>query len=263
MPFSNHATDETGCTKALEVDGKNILNKWGLEFSDGTFFFQHGKAGSAKSIVVEELNRSRDQTSGVLHVALEHSAYQIHFDEHYSSNVITRNYRIECIEEGSLLDFAISQGFPKESFSHALIAEKKIPFDNLERNHQFETNQVILSGNRFDLRFSFEAEFGFLQFVPVMYVRTSNRNGWVVHARLFPKNPTQKTILLCRPSWTGKIPFSGLLSSIRFLTDYLWYAGEKPELVNRKTLGFSSFGLVKVPKGSVIRLSQTIELTEK
>ncbi|QQR93143.1 MAG: hypothetical protein IPJ89_02810 [Candidatus Iainarchaeum archaeon] len=260
--FTNHTTDNEGYLKTLDVDGTNILTKWGIEFSDSEKQFIHGqKAGANHHVESSKIEKNRTRTT--LMVDLKRSRIRLEIDEHFSPDKIERKFMITPLEDTNLIDIAISQAFIRETFTHAKINGNIIGFDGMERNHQFESKKAILVGKSFDLEVELKVQANNSGLAPVVYCRTGKRFGWSIHTRLFPKEITKKVIIWCNKHWNRSIPLSNFFSSIRPVVDYLWYVGERPDRVERRTFGFASFGMAHAPKNETIVLTQCLTLVQK
>lgn len=263
MPtFTSHSTDDEGYLKSLCVDGKNILTKWGIEFSDGDrFFIQNQKSHAPYE--VESVALEKNHTRATLLVHLTKSTLRILVDETFTPTKITRKYTITPLQDTHFMDISISQAFEKKVFEHVEMNGLVLPFDGIERNHQFEVNHALLVGKDFDIEVHFDSPHNRTGLTPTIYARSGARFGWAIHSRLFPKQIAKKAIMWCNAAWNKRIPFSDLLSKIDPLVDYLWYVGEKPQLSTRRTYGFASFGLALAPKNTPIELVQTLTLKSK
>lgn len=260
--FTSHSTDNEGYLKTLCVDEKNILTKWGIEFSDGDrFFIQNQKSHAPHE--VESVKIEKNHTRATLLVHLSQSTLRIEIDEVFSAKKITRSYVITPLQDTHFMDISISQAFEKKVFDHVEMNGLVLPFDGIERNHQFEVNHARFVGKDFDIDVDFEIQSNRTGLMPTIYARSSPQFGWVVHSRLFPREIAKKAIMWCNAAWNKRVPFSDLLSKINPLVNYLWYVGEKPQLASRRTFGFASFGLALAPKDLPIRMTQTLTLKSK
>ena len=262
LKFGAREADDKGYTHSLEVAGKNILTKWGVEFSDGDSYFIQGlKSISTNKII--ELHQTKNKTNIVIEVQLSKSKIHIQGEEVFEPTRITRTYIFTPDKDTHFMDISISQAFDEKVLSHFEIDGKTFEFDNGERNHQYETDNARLIGKEFDIEIAFESNTKDTGFTQVVYGRASSKKGWVVHTRLFPKEIVKKAIMWCNNMWNKRVPFSDALSKIAPLVDYLWYAGEKPSLAKRKTYGFVSYGLALAKKNVPIRMTQTMTLKPK
>lgn len=260
MPrFGSHATDENGYTRSLFVGEHNILTKWGIEFNDGDCIFIQDQKHHA-TYTINELIRTNDKTYADIRVKLSQSDVHVKLYESFSRSKVTREYILTPQQDTYFMDISISQAFKQKFFTSAEMNEKKMYFDGVERNHQFITNYTLLRGKEFDLRITFESNNVQDEFIKTIYMRPSPKYGWVIHSRLLAQNAVKKAIMWCNPSWNKRIPGSDFFSLFRPLVDYLWYVGENPQMVSRKTLGFASFGLGKMPAGKEIILREIITI---
>jgi hypothetical protein len=243
--------------------GKNeILAKWGVEFSDANGFFIHGQEGNAPMQILS-LVKSEKENRVEMMVHLKTTDMRISIHERFFPKKIIRKYVLIPSRDTHMQDISISQGFVKNVFSTMEIGNETIAFTGKERNHQFHETKAWLRGKEFDLRIEYESTYSGTGFSPMIYGRTSPKDGWVVHARLFPKTIAKKAIVWCNPAWNKKIPFSDWLVHIKPFVDYLWNVGEHPEKAHIWTGGLIAYGLAKVNKGIPITFTETITLVPK
>ncbi|MFH0970354.1 MAG: hypothetical protein V1776_02750 [Candidatus Diapherotrites archaeon] len=262
VSFDSHRVDERGYTTSLKVGKQEILAKWGIEFSDGNGFFIHGKEGNAPMSLLS-LSTNEKETQGEMVVHLKTTDLRISMHEKFFPKKIVREYVFIPSHDTFMQDISISQGFVKGIFSSMKIGSETITFTGKERNHQFNETKVILNGKEFDLRIEYESSHSGTGFSPMIYGRTSPKDGWVVHARLFPKVASKKVIVWCNPLWNKKIPFSDILVHIKPLVDYLWNIGELPERAHIRMGGLTAYGLAEVKKDIPISFTETITLIPK
>lgn len=262
LAFTSHSTDKEGYLKSLCVNGKNILTKWGIEFSDGDrFFIQNQQSHAPHEIISTTIEKNRTRSTLLVH--LSKSTLRIEVDETFSPKKIIRRYTIFPLQDTHFMDISISQAFERNAFEHVEMNGLVLPFDGIERNHQFEVNHARLVGKEFDVEIDFDIPHNRTGLIPTIYSRSGNRFGWAIHSRLFPKSIAKKAIMWCNAAWNKRVPFSDVLSKIDPLVNYLWYVGEKPELAKRRTFGFASFGLALAPKNTPIEMVQTLTLKPK
>ncbi len=262
VSFDSHHVDERGYVNSLKVGKKEILAKWGVEFSDGNGFFIHGQEGNAPMELLSlSTNEKENRVEMMVHLKTTDMRISVH--ERFFPQKIIREYVLIPSRDTFMQDISISQGFVKDVFSTMKIGDETITFTGKERNHQFHETKALLHGKEFDLLIEYESSHPGTGFSPMIYGRTSPKNGWVVHARLFPKTISKKAIVWCNPAWNKKIPFSDLLVHIKPLVDYLWNVGEHPEKAHIWTGGLIAYGLAKVKKDIPITFTETITLVPK
>lgn len=260
--FDSHRVDERGYTTSLRVNRKEILAKWGVEFSDGNGFFIHGQEGNAPmQLLSRTTNEKETRVEMVVHLKTTDMRISVH--ERFFPKKIIREYVLIPSKDTFMQDISISQGFVKGVFSSMTIGGESITFTGKERNHQFNETKAVLHGDEFDLHIGYESSHPGTGFSPMIYGRTSPTNGWVVHARLFPKTISRKAIVWCNPAWNKKIPFSDVLVHIKPLVDFLWNVGEHPEKAHIWTGGLIAYGLARVKKDIPITFTETLSLVSK
>lgn len=248
---------KNGFIDSLKIRKKNIILPWGIETSDSSGFFTLNEKGCREKIISKEIVKKNNQISGEVTIKLPHSLWALSIKESFKKNEIIRLNKLTCLENSEFNDFVSRFRIKKEFVESVDIAGKKLFHNSSNIYHQYPVKKVILnliSGEKIILKIiSYKT---IKDLIPVMYARDSG-NEWVIHARLFPKNPKIKQIKILRTWYNKAIPqwMSNVLLKIKPFHNFLWYRGER-----RGYFPIGAYGLVKGNKGDVLELVTSLKI---
>jgi len=246
-----------GYVEKIYLGRNNIILPWGIETSDSKGFFTLNKKGCREKIIKEEIKKNNDSILGFIKAELPNSKWRININEKYFKKKILRKNKLTCLSNCEFNDFVSRFRFKKEFIKSVEISGKKLFHKNSNIYYQFPVKEVIINlVNGQKLKIKINSVKTIEGLVPVMYVRDS-LNEWVIHARLFPKNPKIKQIKILRSWYNKAIPqgISNLLLSIKPIYNFLWYRGER-----KGYFPIGAYGLVKGKRGDVLELETEVRL---
>lgn len=240
-----------GYIKELNINNQNIILPWGVETSDSSGFFTLNEEGCRQKIVKKDSRISKNSISIIIEARLPHSHWELNIDESIRDKSITRINRLTCLEDCQFNDFVSRFRFKKEFVKSIEIANKKLIHKDSNIYNQYPVKKVVVnlvSGKKIEIKIKSYKTIQGLE--PVIYARDSG-NEWVIHARLFPKDPKIKQIKILRQWYNRAIPqwISNILLKIKPIYNFLWYRGER-----KGYFPIGAYGLVKGKKGDILEL---------
>ena len=252
----------------LKYDGVNIIEPWGIETADtNSFFSLQDWFGYRYSVLNSEKRVSDMEYYQRQTVKMKDGLWKIETCDQFTGNhTMERMAKIECLEDSVFMDFVIRFRFKKELFQYAKIADKIITFNGTDKYYQFPVDEAFLVNDSYVVRISIlDSETAKNAFTPVIYVRDSNYDGWVVHVRLIPKRNDFEVIKLCNALCGTRALPNVLSRRILQLPEWrkkLLYAGEKKVHLGKimRKINPNAFIMVRLHKGEVLKLQAKFEI---
>lgn len=253
----------------LTFKNKNIILPWGIETADMDSFFSLEKGiGYRYEEGYFKEDFSRKQYHYETEIKMKFGHWKLEGTEHIENDSqIVREATLTCLEDTWLMDFVMRFRFPREQFSIAEIAGKTIEFQGTNIYHQYPIDEVYLSGKTLQCRIKVIDKRCHKKLQPVMYVRDSNHDEWIVHVRMIPVCSDIEIIKLCN-SWykTKAIPhwLSRIILKSEYLKKRLWYAGERKEFKSKlmRFINPNAFPMVRLKKGERLTWKVLCEFRE-
>lgn len=251
----------------LFVQGKNIIEPWGIETADSSAFFSLEDGFGYRYKLLEE-NYAFDEKKYSAHIVnqMHEGQWQLDIsDAIITGSQITRLAELTTFQDSFFMDFVMRFRFKKEFIKYAQISTDTFYHKNTNIYYQYPVDRVFLKGVDFDIQISVVDSLVPAGMTPTMYIRDSG-SEWVVHVRMIPNQFDKKVIKICT-AWAGTRPlpqqWSDYLLGFEKLHKALWYRGERFPYRNRllkKILNPSAFGLVKIEKGNTLMWNVKIEI---
>lgn len=252
----------------LNYNGTNIINPWGVETADSSAFFSLEEGyGYLYSVNDEVYDISENQYHFYTDVNMVEGRWVLEGKEILNPNSIFRNISLTCIQDSFFMDFVMRFRIKKEFVNYAIINDRKIYHTNSNTYYQYETDNVVLNGEKFDVIVSCNNVLKPPSMKLVMYVRDA-RDEWVVHIRLLPKIWDKEVIKLCN-NWYNTQSIPRILSKSILINksfkEYLWYHNEKSPYKSKlmKLINPNAFPMTKLSKGTKLEIAAKFEIKEK
>lgn len=250
------------------VNGKNIIRPWGIETADMNSFFSLQDGFGYRYTVVETKNEVTDMSYLYsAEIKMKHGHWKLDGNDVCNSEgtEVLRTASVICMEESYFMDFVTRYRFKKDAFDYAVIDGKKIEFRGTDKYYQYETDHVDLVNKYYRVRITLIDAVTAGAFVPVMYVRDSSYDGWVVHVRMIPRRVDLEVIKLCNkycqtrplPQWISK-----QLLKNEAIRQSLMYAGEKKVHKGRlmRIINPNAFPMVCLKSGEQLVLKSKLSV---
>lgn len=257
--------NDQGSLENLSVDGRNLIEPWGIEFADSNSFFSLEEGGWRSIRKEVTIQKEAKKLKGSMKVELSEGMFKLNFSDSVENNSIIRIASLVAIQDSWLLDFVLRFRFKKKYFHSAIIANQTIKHSNSNIYHQFPTNRVNLIGDKNTLQVNLTESKHPSNFSPFMYVRDSG-DEWIVHCRLLPSSPKKVILKLNVPWYNRALPDSAshyILYSNR-LKQSLMYRGERRRFSKVNIIGRffkpSAYPMVRMDKFDTLKLSTTFHI---
>jgi hypothetical protein len=242
--------------ESVLIGGQEIIGPWGIETADSWAFFTQEWGGYRHEILERHGEQGDGFSRAEFLVKMREGKWRLKIDERWNSNTITRSHELTCVEDSWFMDFVSRYVFRSDVFPRAEIAGEQLPHRDHYKNYQHSVKQARLFGAGLDATVSLLDASAPAKFKQLMYVRGAHET-WVVHVRLFPAMFDRKIIKKVRNvRMATPIPrfIASVLLAIPSIRNRIWYAGDKGDW----SLAYHGLGLVRLPKGSTIRLASKV-----
>lgn len=251
----------------LSLEGKNIIEPWGIETADMDSFFSLQDGYGYRYKILDECVKGTERSFVYsTKIEMKYGKWWLYGQDIIVSNdQVIREASIECIEDSYFMDFVIRYRFKKEIFHSAFINGEKIMFSGSDKYHQYPVDEAILYADRYKIKVSILEYKTSGSFKPVMYVRDSDQDGWVVHVRMIPDHADLEVIKLCNKyCQTRPLPFfiSNMILRNNAIKKRLYYAGEKKKHKGKlmKWINPNAFPMVRLGAGKKLFFKTKLEI---
>lgn len=246
--------DKEGFIRELLINKKNVIFPWGIETADSKGFFSLNEEGVRQKIISKNFHLKNKRLVGKIKARLPFSLWELKIDESFNKKII-RKHELTCKENCQFNDFVSRFVFRKEFVKEVEIAGKKLIHRDTRFKYEYPVKSVKVSlkgGGKIIINLKKYKTIKFLE--PTIYVRDL-KDRWIVHIRLFPKNPEIKQIKITRKSFNKALPqrFSDLILRSKRIKEFLWYRGR-----TKRFSPINAMGLVLAKKGDVLMLETEV-----
>lgn len=261
-------TIENNTISALDFNGTNLINPWGIELADSSSFYSLEEGFGLRYRVLDQSISSNHRTFQTkVRAEMSEGEWELAVDDSIiDDQTIIRQATLHCLKDTALMDFVVRFRFKNAYFDKGLIDGKEYQHRNTNVYYQYPTDSLSLFGKKHSVKVSILDCHTPSSFTPQMYLR-DHQGEWVVHARMLPNTHDKVVIKLCNP-WYDTRPLPQFVSNavlnIPGVKKALWYRCERDPYKGRvmRRINPQAIPIKWVPAGTKLLWKVQMQVTD-